>query len=150
MKKKTLPALLTCLLWLPLLNGGCAMHRDGCKHGACPLPGNQTRTDILYTPSCGTQCSCNQLSVTQHKCACDSAMQWAHVVRIEGNEALICTTKEGCRCAIDPADSAKCGCGMPLTRVNLKETGIYFCPSCNTVASAPGTCNCGKNLRKAE
>jgi hypothetical protein len=79
-------------------------------------------------------------------------MKWHHVVKVEGDEALLCACAEGCTCKIDPKDASKCGCGQPLKRVSLKGTGIYFCNCggscfCNTVSDQPGKCRCGMDLK---
>jgi len=70
-------------------------------------------------------------------------MKWHHVVKVEGDEALLCACAEGCECTVDPDDPTKCSCGHTLERVDLKGTGIYFCNCggscmCNTVSDRPG------------
>jgi len=80
-------------------------------------------------------------------------MAWGHVVRVEGDEALVCTCAEGCTCKQDASDPTKCGCGKTLKRVSLKGTGIYFCNcggscACNTLSDQPGSCRCGMNLKQ--
>ena len=112
-----------------------------------------SRQDILYTCNCGPQCKCNTVSIEPGKCACGTPLKWGHVVKTDGNEALLCRCKEGCVCAIDSKNPAKCGCGMAIKRVNLKGTGIYFCNcggscSCNVVSDKPGKCKCGMKLKK--
>ena len=112
------------------------------------------REDVLYTCNCGLQCNCNSMSTQAGNCACGNPMKWGHVLRIEGNEALLCQCAEGCSCGgLDPKNPNKCMCGTPIKRVNLEGTGIYFCNcggscSCNTVSESPGKCKCGMNLKK--
>jgi hypothetical protein len=82
-------------------------------------------------------------------------MKWGHVLKIEGNEALVCTCEKGCKCSLDPKDPTKCGCGKPAKRINLKGTGIYFCNcggscSCNIVSDKPGKCKCKMDLKKVD
>jgi len=82
-------------------------------------------------------------------------MKWGHVLKIEGEEALLCTCAEGCKCSLDPKDPTKCGCGQPVKRVSLKGAGIYFCNCggscmCNTVSNSPGKCKCGMDLKKVD
>ena len=116
----------------------------------------EQRKDVLYTCNCGPECKCNTVSTKPGNCACGQPMKWGHVVKIEGNEALLCTCKEGCKCSgLDPKDPAKCACGSPVKRVSLKGTGIYFCNcggscTCNTVSDSPGKCKCGMELKKVD
>jgi hypothetical protein len=74
------------------------------------------------------------------------------LVKVEGDVALVCGCEQGCTCAIDPKDPAKCGCGKQLRRVSLKGTGLYFCNcggscTCNHVSAKPGKCGCGMDLK---
>ena len=114
------------------------------------------RQDVLYTCNCGPQCKCNSMSTKPGNCACGSPMKWGHVLRVEGNEAILCQCAEGCSCAgLDPKDPSKCMCGTPVKRVSLEGTGIYFCNcggscSCNTVSDSPGPCKCGMKLKKVD
>lgn len=113
------------------------------------------RSDVLYTCDCGEECYCNSISTKPGNCTCGKPMKWGHVVKTEGDEALLCTCAEGCKCAIDPNDPSKCGCGKPIKRVNLKGTVIYFCNcggscTCNTVSESPGKCKCGMDLKKVD
>ena len=81
-------------------------------------------------------------------------MKWGHVLKVEGNEALLCQCEEGCGCTgFNPKDPNKCTCGNQVKRVNMAGTGIYFCNCggscfCNTVSNEPGKCGCGMNLKK--
>ena len=116
----------------------------------------EQRKDVLYTCNCGPDCKCNTVSTKPGNCACGQPMKWGHVVKIEGNEALLCTCKEGCKCSgLDPKDPTKCACGNPVKRVSLKGTGLYFCNCggscmCNTVSDSPGKCKCGMELKKVD
>ena len=113
------------------------------------------RQDVLYTCNCMPGCKCNTVSTQPGKCACGAPLKWGHVLKVEGNEAILCQCKEGCGCAgLDPKDPSKCVCGTPVKRVNLEGTGIYFCNCggscvCNTVSDSPGPCKCGMKLKKA-
>src|SRR5210317_1420561 len=79
------------------------------------------RQDVLYTCDCGPQCKCNSMSTQPGNCACGSPMKWGHVLRVEGNEAILCQCAEGCECAgLDPKDPTKCMCGTPVKRVNME------------------------------
>lgn len=114
------------------------------------------RHDVLYTCACGPSCNCNTVSTKPGKCACDKELKWGHVLKIEGNEAILCQCGEGCQCGgLDAKDPSKCVCGNPVKRVSLEGTGIYFCNCgascfCNTVSDQPGKCRCGMDLKKEE
>ena len=131
---------------LSLLFAGCASTKATSTKAE--------RKDVLYTCNCGPQCKCNTVSTEPGKCACGVPLKWGHVIKVEGNEAILCQCEEGCQCAgLDPKDPAKCVCGTPVKRVNLAGTGIYFCNcggscTCNTVSAKPGVCRCGMNLKK--
>jgi hypothetical protein len=112
------------------------------------------RHDVVYVCACGPECTCNTVKTSPGTCTCGKELAWAHVVKIEGDEALLCTCDEGCTCSIDPADPSKCGCGKPIRRISLKGTGLYFCNcggscTCNHVSDKPGTCGCGMELKSA-
>jgi hypothetical protein len=120
-----------------------------------PATTQEERRDVLYSCNCGPQCKCNSVSLKPGDCKCGSKMAWGHVIKVEGNEAIVCQCKEGCTCSIDPKDPTKCGCGMAVKRVNLQGTGIYFCNcggtcACNTLSESPAGCKCGMPLKKTE
>ncbi len=121
-----------------------------------PAATAEERHDVLYTCNCGPQCKCNSMSTQPGNCKCGSPMVWGHVVRVEGDEAILCQCKEGCKCAgLDAKDPSKCNCGTAVKRVNLKGSGLYFCNcggscGCNTLATGPASCKCGMPLKKSE
>lgn len=109
------------------------------------------RHDVVYVCDCGPECTCNTVATSPGSCTCGKELVWAHVVKVDGDEALLCTCDEGCSCAIDPADESKCGCGAPIRRMSLKGTGLYFCNcggscTCNHISAEPGNCGCGMEL----
>ena len=54
-------------------------------------------------------------------------MKSGHVLKIEGNEAILCQCGEGCKCdGLDTKDPTKCVCGNPVKRVSLEGTGILL------------------------
>ena len=82
-------------------------------------------------------------------------MKWGHVIKIEGDEAILCQCEEGCKCELSKDDPSKCACGNQVKRVKLAGTGIHFCNCggscvCNTVSDQPGDCKCGMPLKKVE
>lgn len=135
-------------IFLTLFIAGCAAMQQTAME--------PERQDVLYTCNCGPQCKCNTVSTKPGNCACGAPLKWGHVLKVEGNEVILCQCNEGCKCGgLDPNDPGKCLCGTPVKRVSLAGTGIYFCNCggscyCNTVSSEPGKCRCGMDLKKAE
>ena len=112
------------------------------------------RHDVLHTCPCGLQCNCSTVSTKPGKCDCGRALKWAHVLKREGTEAILCQSDERCQCYLKSKDTAKCSCGSSTKRVSLVGTGIYFCKSgassfCNYVSDSSGKCKCGSELIKA-
>lgn len=147
---KRFAAVFTFALVALALGACCHMGQRHEKMGGRAAVGS-----AIYWCQCGAECKCNTVSVNPGKCRCDKEMAGGHVVRIEGNTALVCPCGPTCNCAIDPKDPTKCGCGKTLQRVNLEGTGIYFCNckgscGCNTLSDQPGTCKCGMPLHQAK
>lgn len=122
--------------------------------GADPAEVVEARHDVVYVCNCGPGCACGVVSKTPGTCTCGKELVWAHVVKVEGSDALLCTCSEGCTCTIDANDATKCTCGNDLRRVSLAGTGLYFCNcggscTCNHIAAEPGTCGCGMELINA-
>ncbi len=116
---------------------------------------DEERQDVLYYCNCGPECHCNSVGTSPGNCKCGKPMKWGHVLKVEGDTALVCTCGKGCKCSLHPDDPTKCGCGNPVKKVNLKGTGIYFCNcggscTCNTVSDKPGKCKCGMDLKKSD
>jgi len=136
---------------MAILTGCAAMETE-----TAATPDQPDRQDVLYTCNCGEQCKCNTVSTEPGNCACGAPLKWGHVLKVEGNEAILCQCNEGCGCSgFDPKDPSKCSCGKPVKRVNMTNTGVYFCNCggscfCNTVSGEPGKCKCGMNLKKVE
>jgi hypothetical protein len=88
-------------------------------------------------------------------CGCGKDLEAGHVLKIEGDEAIVCTCGADCTCSLDPEDETKCACGKAVKRVSLKGTGLYFCNcggscNCNTVSAEPGECECGMEFKKVD
>jgi len=135
--------LLTALLFISLSTDGSAAAEE-------------ERQDVLYTCNCGPACKCNTVSTKPGACTCGAPLKWGHVIKIEGNEAILCQCAEGCKCSgLNAEDPSKCACGTPVKRMSLEKTGIYFCNcggscTCNTVSDKPGTCKCGMELKRVD
>ena len=111
----------------------------------------EARHDVVYVCGCGPDCNCGSISTEPGNCDCGTALVWAHVVKVEGNDALLCTCAEGCDCTIDASDDTKCSCGNEVRRASLEGSGLWFCNcggscTCNHVSSEPGVCGCGMDL----
>lgn len=143
---KTVNILVLCLS-ISFLFTGCASMQSASSSSS-------ERHDILYSCNCGPQCNCNTLSTKPGKCACGVPLKWGHVLKIEGNEAILCQCEEGCQCGgLDAKDPTKCLCGTAVKRVNLEGSGLQFCNCggscfCNTVSEKAGQCKCGMKLKK--
>jgi hypothetical protein len=144
---------LSLIFFITLLIAGPAWASS--DHSGHASEGEGARQDVLYTCNCGAECNCNTVSTQPGKCKCGVEMKWGHVLKIEGNEAILCQCGEGCKCGgLDAKDPTKCVCGMPVKRVNLEGTGVYFCNCggscyCNTVSDKPGKCRCGMELKSS-
>jgi hypothetical protein len=109
------------------------------------------RHDMVYACDCGDDCDCNTLTTAPGTCECGNELKAAHVVKVEENEALLCTCEAGCTCEIDAEDETKCGCGSDVKRVSFEGTGLYYCNcggscTCNYVSTEAGKCSCGMDL----
>lgn len=136
---------------LAMLIAGCAPHTHTMK----TTDTSGDRHDVLYTCNCGPQCKCNTVSTTPGNCACGAPLKWGHILKVEGNEAILCQCNEGCQCkGLNAEDPTKCNCGTKVKRVDLTGTGIYFCNCggscmCNTVSDKAGNCKCNMMLKQA-
>ena len=88
-------------------------------------------------------------------CSCGKELKGFHVLKVDGEDALLCTCGLDCTCKLSETDPTKCGCGEPIKRVSLKGTGIYFCNcggscTCNTFKDEPGECKCGMALKRLD
>jgi len=103
----------------------------------------------------------NRKSVENVSAGTPTSLTWQRLApyprvrKVEGDVALVCGCSADCKCTIDAAHPAQCGCGKPIRKVSLKGTGIYFCNcggscTCNTVSTTPATCKCGMALKKVD
>ncbi len=121
---------------------------------ACGITGSKAVPEAgLYLCGCET-CQCETVSKEPGKCSCGKAeMQGVHVLKVEGSTALVCACSAECECEMQEGET--CGCGEKVRRVNLAGKGYYTCGcdgdcACTPLAMAPGTCGCGKELKKIE
>ena len=131
-----------------LLLIGCLKNVDRVPSAGMGAAG---RSDVLYACDSG---DCNTLSKSPGKCACGKELRWHHVIRVEGDEALLCTCDEGCQCAQSKTEPARCACGNLAKRVSLRNSELFFCNcggscSCNNISDKLGECRCGMKLKQA-
>lgn len=111
-----------------------------------------SKEQYLYTCKCGKKCDCNTVETQPGKCPCGKKLKENYILGINGDEAIVCDCG-GCVCDLSDTDPEMCSCGLPVNEISLK--GLYVCAcgpecTCNTVSKEPGTCPCGKDLKKVE
>ncbi len=91
-----------------------------------------------------------------------------------GDTIYVCGCGAGCDCGTLSSKAGKCGCGKPLVKTTVSKvekgkvyykvdgkelsapaTGKYVCAcgpacKCGTISQKPGTCSCGKPLKKVD
>jgi hypothetical protein len=107
--------------------------------------------DTVYACNCGPDCDCGSVAVAPGPCECGTELEPAKLLKVEGNEGLLCSCGGGCSCSINADDDTQCSCGKPVRRVSFEGTGLYYCNcggscTCNHVVAEPGTCHCGMDL----
>ena len=138
---------------LLLLVGMCvALLVAGCIMIHPAYAADAVRHDVLY--SCA-QGKCSSVGIKPGNCACGLPMKWGHVIKVEGNEAILCQCAEGCKCSgLDPKNPGKCVCGTPVKRVSYRGTRPLISATAAAHAPAilcsdkPGKCKCGMDLKK--
>lgn len=110
----------------------------------------EVRHDQLYVCAC-EDCDCGAVAAAPGTCGCETEMVEAHLLKVEGNEALLCSCGSGCSCDLDGEDATKCSCGSEVKRVSLEGTGVYYCNcggscTCKHAAAEAGNCACGMEL----
>ena len=110
------------------------------------------RHDVVYVCNCGPECDCGSISTEAGNCSCGSELAAAHVVKVDGHDAMMCTCGGECDCEISAEDHTKCSCGADLRSVSLEGSGLYFCNcggscTCNHVSAEAGNCSCGMELK---
>jgi hypothetical protein len=111
---------------------------------------DEVRHDQLYVCAC-EDCDCGAAATTPGSCGCGTEMAESHLLKVEGNEALVCSCGSGCSCDLDAEDETKCSCGSEVKRVSLEGTGVYYCNcggscTCKYAAAEAGKCACGMDL----
>lgn len=88
----------------------------------------------IYACECGAGCPCGTLSNKEGKCGCGKKLVKTTVTKVEGGKAFY--TMNGTEVSAPTVGKYQCECG----------TGC----NCATVSQKPGTCGCGKPLKKVE
>lgn len=93
---------------------------------------------------------CHTLALKTGKCdTCEKELKQTHVLCVKDGNALCCGCGSDCKCSAADMKDEKCGCGKAVTKVSVK--GKYVCAGgCPEIADKPGTCACGKELKKVE
>lgn len=110
----------------------------------------EVRHDQLYVCAC-EDCDCGAVATVAGNCGCGTEMAETHLLKVEGNEALVCSCGSGCSCDLDAEDATKCSCGSDVKRVSLEGTGVYYCNcggscTCKYASAEAGNCTCGMEL----
>ena len=79
----------------------------------------EARHDMVYVCSCGEDCDCNTVATEPGNCACGNELKAAHLVKVEGNEGLLCSCEEGCTCEINSEDETN---SLGIRRIQLADT----------------------------
>ncbi|MBT1071173.1 hypothetical protein [Pelotalea chapellei] len=90
--------------------------------------------DAVYSCACGEGCECKTMSRKEGKCACGNKLGKGTVSSVEGDKAVV--TVAGKDLSFSTKAKYICGCGDACT--------------CGTISQKPGTCGCGKPLKKVE
>lgn len=106
------------------LVGACAaLLAAGCILIQPAYAADAQRHDVLYSCSQG---KCSTASIKPGNCACGLPMKWGHVIKVEGNEAILCQCGEGCKCSgLDPKKTGTCVCPR-LSASVIREPDFIF------------------------
>jgi hypothetical protein len=110
----------------------------------------EVRHDQLYVCAC-EECDCGAVATSPGSCGCGTELAETHLLKVEENEALVCSCGSGCTCDLDAENPAACSCGTEVKRVSLEGTGVYYCNcggscTCKFAAAEAGDCACGMTL----
>jgi hypothetical protein len=138
---------LGCAKTEPVAETEMAVEAEAVVNDAAPAE----RHDVVYVCNCGPSCDCGSIGTEPGTCSCGTELAAAHVVKIDGHDAKLCTHGADCDCTIDADDESKCTCGADVRVVSLEGSGLYYCNcggscTCNFVSSEPGNCACGAEL----
>lgn len=89
--------------------------------------------DKVYACGCGEGCACKTISRKEGTCACGNKLGQGTISSVEGDKAVVKLKNEE---VVFPTKAGYvCSCGEACT--------------CGTISQKPGTCGCGKKLKKA-
>ncbi|MEJ2200728.1 MAG: hypothetical protein P8X63_06915 [Desulfuromonadaceae bacterium] len=142
--RKLLSALLV-LLCFALFSGCCACpHKKQADCQNCPqgknqnrlccakscaaakadLKAQQTQPEVLYLCDFGPDRTRNAGCQKPQSCPCGKPTHCYRILKVEGEELLLCACDGGCQCKLDPDNPNLCACGKPIKRINLKRSGL--------------------------
>ena len=113
---------LGCAKTEPVAETEMAVEAETAVNDAAPA----ARHDVVYACNCGPECDCGSIGTEPGTCSCGSELAAAHVVKIDGHDAKLCTHGADCDCQIDAEDESKCTCGADVKVVSLEGSGLYF------------------------
>lgn len=90
--------------------------------------------DAVNVCSCGEGCDCKTMSRRAGKCSCGNKLEKGTVSSVEADKAVV--TLEGKKVSVPTTAQYVCSCGDACT--------------CGTISQKPGTCGCGKPLKKVQ
>jgi hypothetical protein len=90
--------------------------------------------ESIYACGCGAGCSCGTMSNKAGKCGCGKQMVKTSLTKVADGKAYY--QMNGKEVSAPTSGKYVCACGAG-------------CP-CGTVSQQPGTCGCGKPLKKVE
>ena len=120
-------AMLTAMLFVVVITAGFAFAKEESAQ-------TFKAGDVIYACGCGAACDCGTMSYKAGKCGCKKEMVKATVTKVENGKVYY--TIEGKEMSAPATGKYVCGCGAGC--------------KCGTISQKPGTCGCGKPLKKVE
>ena len=90
--------------------------------------------DTVYVCACGTGCDCGTIGYKPGKCGCGKELVKTAVTRVDKGKVFYML--DGKELSAPAVGKYVCGCGAGC--------------KCGTISQKPGTCGCGKPLKKAD
>ena len=90
--------------------------------------------ETVYVCGCGTACDCGTISYKAGKCGCGKELVKTAVTRVDKGKVFYML--DGKELSAPAVGKYVCGCGAGC--------------KCGTISQKPGTCGCGKPLKKAD
>ena len=120
-------AILTAVLFVVVVAVGLASAKDEAAQ-------TFKAGDKVFVCGCGAGCDCDTVSFKAGKCGCKKDMVGATVTKVEDGKVFY--TIDGKEMSVPATAKYVCSCGPGC--------------KCGTISQKPGTCGCGKPLKKVE